>query len=400
MSDDPDWTELPPELLHTISTNLTILKDYVRFRSVCVTWRISTPKKPSHLPIQLPWLMLPKSRTQQTQKRGFYSLTEDKVNFLDLPEVTNRRRRCGSSHGWLVIVDETPAIFLLNPLTRSRVHLPPLSNFPNVVSFDFYNIGREYSLKTHDGDFYSCSLKEMRDSFIKKLVLSGSPGNESDFVALAILNQTGDLAYCKKGENQWRFIEAAQSYCEDAIFHKGKFYAVNKYGGVAVCDVSGVSPIVSYINTPRQSGGDMQYLVTDEDDDILLVTRYLELEFDVDHYQLDIIYNTTEFQVYKLNLSSNGWSWVDVTSLEDKVLFVGENSSLALRASDFPGCKGNRIYYTDDYSEWNYDGVNGDHDLGVYNIEDGSIEALPCYPRNSYTGRRWPPPIWVTPNPC
>lgn len=266
-----------------------------------------------------------------------------------------------------------------------------------MTGFNFYDVGREYSLRTPDGDFYTCSLKEMRDSFIKKLILSKSPSDESDYVAVAILNQTGDLAYCRKGEDCWRFIEDAQSYCEDVIYYRGLFYAVNKFGAIAVCDVRGTTPKVSYIDTPRQIGGDMQYLVN-YSDEVLLVTRYLELEFDVDHYQLDIIYNTTEFQVFRLNL--NDPKWEIVTSLNDKVLFVGENSSLALRASDFPGCKGNRIYYTDDYSEWNYDGVNGDHDLGVYNIEDGSIEALPCYPRNSYSGRRWPPPIWVTPNPC
>ncbi|KAM7502036.1 hypothetical protein LguiB_000940 [Lonicera macranthoides] len=397
MSTTVDWSELPPELLHTISTKLTILLDYVRFRSVCVNWRFSAPKTPAHLPCQLPWLMLPKSRTQNTHRRGFYSLSDNKVYFLNLPEVSNRRRRCGSSHGWLVILDETPAVFLLNPLTRSKVHLPPLSKFPNVTGFNFYDVGREYSLRTPNGDFYTCSLKEMRDSFIKKLILSKSPRDESDYVAVAILNQTGDLAYCRKGEDCWRFIEDAQSYCEDVIYYKGLFYAVNKFGAIAVCDIRGTLPKVSYINTPRQIGGDMQYLVN-YSDEVLLVTRYLELEFDVDHYQLDIIYNTTEFQLFRLNL--NGPKWEIMTSLNDKVLFVGENSSLALCASDFPGCEGNRIYYTDDYSEWNYDGVNGDHDLGVYNIEDGSIEALPCYPRNSYSGRRWPPPIWVTPNPC
>lgn len=125
MSTTVDWSELPPELLHTISTNLTILLDYVRFRSVCVNWRLSAPKTPTHLPCQLPWLMLPKSRTQNTHRRGFYSLSDNKVYFLNLPEVSNRRRRCGSSHGWLVILDETPAVFLLNPLTRSKVNLPP-----------------------------------------------------------------------------------------------------------------------------------------------------------------------------------------------------------------------------------------------------------------------------------
>ncbi|KAH0684195.1 hypothetical protein KY285_021682 [Solanum tuberosum] len=49
----------------------------------------------------------------------------------------------------------------------------------------------------------------------------------------------------------------------------------------------------------------------------------------------------------------------------------------------------------------NYDGVNGIHDLGYYNLEDGSIElALSSYPHNSHSMLRWPPPIWFTTNPC
>lgn len=400
MTVDVDWSDLPPELVEFIANKIKIHKDYIRFRSVCLNWRFSIPKTPKHLPCQLPWLMLPPSRShhhQSSSRRGFYSLSDNKVHFFTLPEVSITRRRCGSSFGWLVMLDETPAMFLINPLTKAKLHLPPLSSFPNVMNFTFYNIGKEYTLKTGEGDVYYCNLKEMRDSFIKKVIFSASPSNKSDYIALAILNQTGDLAFCKKGDQSWKFMPDAQSYCEDVIYHKGLFYAVNKFGSIVVCDLHGDSPKVSFINTPRQLGGDMQYLVSSVNE-LLLVTRYLELEFDVDQHQLDILYKTIEFRVFRLDLS--GPKWEIVTRLDDRALFVGENSSLVICASDFPGCKGNCIYYTDDYSEWNYDGANGDHDLGVYDLEDGSVEALPCYPKNSYSGRRWPPPIWVTPNPC
>lgn len=398
MSTSVDWSDLQPELIEAIGKKLKVHKDYVRFRAVCSNWRRSTSKTPKHLPCQLPWLMLPQSSNQNRQShlRSFFSLSDNKIHRLSLPEASNIRRRCGSSHGWLVILEETPAVFLINPLTRVKHHLPPLSSFPNVTKFNFYDVGREYTLKTSEGDVYACNLKEMRDSFIKKVVFSSSPSDEdSDYFALAILNQTGDLAYCKKGDNLWKFIDNAQSYCEDVVYHKGCFYAVSKYGTIAVCDISGPLPIVSFIPTPPQVGGDMQYLVSLEDE-LLLVTRYLELGFDVDQHQLDIFYKTTEFRVCKL--VSNGPMWEIVSKLDEWALFVGENSSMAFRASDFQGCKGNRIYFTDDYSEWNYDGANGDHDLGVYDLEDGSVVALPCYPRKFYNGRRWPPPIWITPS--
>lgn len=238
----------------------------------------------------------------------------------------------------------------------------------------------------------------MRDSFVKKIVLSNSPSGGSDFLALAIINKTGDLAYWKDGLNSWGLIRGARSFCEDVIYFNGLFYAVDKYGSIAVCDVSGDSPIVEFIRTPRAIDGDMQYLVN-ANGELLLVTRYLELATDLAQLQFGIgTYETHEFRVFKLELS--GRKWERVMSLGGTMLFLGENSSLALVATDFPGCKGNRIYFTDDYSELDYGGFPGNHDLGIFNLEDGTIEQLPCYPRNSHSHLQWPPPIWITPNPC
>ncbi|XP_034675006.1 F-box protein SKIP23-like [Vitis riparia] len=387
-----DWSQLHPELLDFIAKKFKIYTDYVRFRAVCHNWRASVPKTPHHLPTQLPWLMLPQSQPHHTH-RPFFSLSLNKFHFLHLPEASHRRRRRGSSHGWLLILDEAPEIFLLNPLTRSKVHLPPLSTFPNVVRFNFADVGREYALRTSSGNVYTRSLKKMRDSFIKKTILSSSPANGSDFIAVVILNQTGDLALCRKSDDSWTFLEDAQSYSEDVIFHRGLFYAVNKYGSIAVCDVSGSSPRVSIIEMPQQFGGDLQYLV-ESGEELLLVTRYLDLTYDVEPDQTSLIYRTTRFQVCRLD--SKAPRWEVVSSLGDRALFLGENLSLSLSSVDFPGCKGNCIYYTDDYSEDNYDGIGGEQDLGIFNLEDGSIEPLPC----SHFRIRWPPPLWVTPNPC
>ena len=64
-----DWTQLPRDILETVSKNLTIYTDYLRFQAVCHTWRISVPKIPHHLPPQLPWLMLPLSQQSQSQSQ-------------------------------------------------------------------------------------------------------------------------------------------------------------------------------------------------------------------------------------------------------------------------------------------------------------------------------------------
>lgn len=288
---------------------------------------------------------------------------------------------------------------VINPLTRVSFNLPPLSSFPNVTGFDFYKIGREYTLRSNENEVYYSSLIEMRDCFIKKVILSGSPKSKPDFVALAVLNQTGDVAYCRGNDESWKFIHEANSHCEDVICYKGLFYAVDKSGIVAVIDVSEDEPRMTYIDMPGPVTGDMMYLAKPNDDELFLIVRNLDLEVDVAHHGLDVAYKTFQFCVFALVRGEQGPSWKQVQSLGDHVMFLGENSSFVLSASDYPGFKGNRIYFTDDYSEINYDGVLGEHDMGVYNMEDGTIEVLPCYPRTPYSRLRWPPPIWITPNP-
>lgn len=239
----------------------------------------------------------------------------------------------------------------------------------------------------------------MRDSFLKKVVLSSSPLEASGFTALAILSQTGDLAYCRDGDQSWTFIDGARSFSEDVISVNGLFYAVDSKGVVAVCDVEGPSaPRVAIIPTPRlDDAADMRYLVN-LGADLLLVSRYLEIErWD----NTNVNYRTTGFVVFRMNWA--GARWEKVENLGERMVFIGENSSFSLSASDFPGSVGNCIYFTDDYSESNYESGLGGYDSGIFRIWDGTIQELPPYPRNSNYEVHWPPgslPLWVIPNPC
>lgn len=94
----------------------------------------------------------------------------------------------------------------------------------------------KYSFRSLVGDVYKCDLKGMRDYFIKNMVFSSSLGSrECHFFALAILNQVGVRAFCGRNDISWRSIDGTEAYSEDAIFHAGLFYAVNKQGRIAVC---------------------------------------------------------------------------------------------------------------------------------------------------------------------
>ncbi|KAF1865315.1 hypothetical protein Lal_00004689 [Lupinus albus] len=393
-----EWVELPFEILESISKLFSFYTDYLRLRAVCHSWRSSLPKNPLHLPTQLPCLML--------SPRAFFHLPNHKTHLLNLPEPSNGIRYCGSSHGWLVILDETPNVRLLNPVTRETLHLPELNTFPDVVSFSYSNIGREYLVTNPHGGVHALNLSEMRNCYVKKIVLSSSPCLQSgdDFAAFAIVGKgQHNLGFCKKGNDCWGFVMSDELYCwEDVVYQNGLFYAVTKEGTIAVCDIYGYGPPqVTVIQTtaPFEFCGDIYYVVF-SGVDMLLVARILEQEFDNnddggDEYNL--VYRTVGFDVFKMNWSEMKWEKIE--SLGDRVLFLGGNSSLCLIASDFVGCLKDCIYFTDDYSDSNYDDACGKHDVGVFSLWDQSIELLPCYPRNSYSRLGWPLPIWVSPNP-
>ncbi|RYR48717.1 hypothetical protein Ahy_A07g034782 isoform B [Arachis hypogaea] len=129
---------------------------------------------------------------------------------------------------------------------------------------------------------------------------------------------------------------------------------------------------------------------------MMLVSRILEQEFDDAGGESNLVYRTVGFEIFEMNWCA--FKWQKVESLGDRALFIGGNSSLSLVAASV-GCLGDCIYFTDDYSDFNYDDACGKHDLGIFRLWDQGIEPLPCYPRNSYSRLGWPLPIWVSPNP-
>lgn len=263
-------------------------------------------------------------------------------------------------------------------------------------------MGREYSIRdSTSGEVYAIDLRQMRDVFVRKVILSHSPANECPFIALAIvssnLTATSELVYCKNGENCWKSVPdlglGSGFFAEDVIYFEptGQFYAVNKVGDVAIFKLSdNNADSLVIIRTLDAIGGDLPYLVKSKGE-LLLVSRCLGAEADIISYCE--VYETIGFDVYRFcEVGEGQTSWDKVTDLGDRILFVGENSSLALLASDYPGSKGNCIYFTDDHSKSN--------DVGIFDLGNNCIEPLPCYPSDSTWPLYWASPIWITPNPC
>ena len=116
------WSELPNDVLGYLIGFLP-LPDYYRFATFFRNWCTMTRDKNYHPAQQLPWLVL--GDDIATKKRIFYNLSENKYYHIDMPEL-HRKFVCGSSFGWLFVVDTDLNIRMLNPFTRKSYDLPPL----------------------------------------------------------------------------------------------------------------------------------------------------------------------------------------------------------------------------------------------------------------------------------
>ncbi|OVA15998.1 Apoptosis regulator [Macleaya cordata] len=395
-----EWAQLPPDLIEAIANRITVYIDYIWFRAVCVSWRSAVPKFPNHnhLPLQLPWLMVPSIGKDCESQIRFFSPSENKYHLLELPECRGKRV-CGSSLGWLLMLERGPAINLFNPFTRTLIPLPPLTAFPHVEFRP--SIGNKEFIFLARCRQYTYSFRPMHDFFIRKMVLSSSPSSSSssrslknkieegdDYMVVAIL-RFRELVFMKKGDQFWTLISDPEFEFENGIFHKGRFFAVDIRSRVAVCDFDGPSPKVTLLLPgPEVNVGLSDLYLVDCSGILLLVKQYTGTTD----------YITKKFMVYKLDQSGLEWHWKKVRYLGSRALFLGPNSSVSVLTDRFHRCQRNCIYFADYYSDGQIHNSIGGHDLRVFNLNYGSIKTLPCNLRQ-YCALDWSPPIWITPNP-
>ncbi|KAF9626639.1 hypothetical protein IFM89_037620 [Coptis chinensis] len=228
-----DWSDIADYLLDEIVVRLDSYSDYVRLRAVCPVWKSSLPKIPKYLPLTLPGLMLPCNHTDSEVFNLFFAASE--VHKLKLAK-TEQWLWKGSSKGWLVQLENSPSINLINPLTSTRMQLPPLTTFPNVLEYIPERIGAEYSVMTvnmREEEIRFFSLAEMKHFCVKKLVLSSSPRGKN-CLAMAIYGDRDELAWCRIGDEGWKTVEGGWCFFDDIIHFDGKFYALDYIGRVII----------------------------------------------------------------------------------------------------------------------------------------------------------------------
>ncbi|GAV70252.1 DUF295 domain-containing protein, partial [Cephalotus follicularis] len=372
---------------------------------------------------EAPWLLFPPQ--EESKRKTICTLLNLEANrvikFKDLPKVYANGCCVGSSHGWLVFLDEQVTPFLLNPFTQERIQLPSIANFLCISKIDKNCEGEFVVDFTYRDRFGSCHLsrvetKQLRESFVHKAILSSSPkfrSNTCEVVMIYGLNSK--LAYYKSGEESWNDLDGKHAHYCDILFNKNKLYALSNGGFIEVWDFDGGVPIKRMdINLSFEGTKEAEFLtkelyartvyLVESCGDILLVVRYIgelvneagqpvyeaDLYTKEDTHPLVCPYRTLKFYVHKLDF--NEGKWVEVDSLGNQTLFLGGNHSLSISNSRI---KKNSIYFIDDYwMRMNEDYLYGGHDMGVFSLKDQHVKPFCTYPSEKIH----PPPCWIAPN--
>ncbi|KAL8106628.1 putative F-box protein At5g55150 isoform X1 [Apium graveolens] len=438
-----NWTELPKDLVVSVAHRLSFLEEFFQFTAVCKSWKSATEAhKPLCLPMRYPLLLLAEEvapgairfdgvydqdysdtdtdedkdededvgekedfdtiflrwkasydylKNSIGSSRGLYSLLSMKTYNIELPEAAGRLI-LGTNKGWLVTLGRDLQINLLHPLLRHQVSLPPMLTFP-----------RQY--RYHEG----YTPEEATDQFIQKVAMSSrlltcntdvslcQHRSTPSPIVMAVYGASGFLGFARLGDKVWTDVNVPSRSFHDIIYHDGSFYAVDHRGDVYVCCIDNDKergPRGTKIASLECDSLDQKYLVEPlSGSGLLLVVRYNKIKQIEHNIGIEVKYGTTDFVVWRLDLKYSdsvetpSCTLTEVNNLGNEAIFVGRASSLSVSSSEI--VRPNSIYFTDDNSEAYYR-IGGGHDMGIFDIERGTIE--PHFHGNSI--HPISPPLW------
>ncbi|XP_050876960.1 F-box protein SKIP23-like, partial [Lathyrus oleraceus] len=375
-----DWRNLEALPLSIIFDKLVERIDHIYFSAVCKNWysiaKFNYQNQQIHNNV-LPMLMVPTKGCRK--KRSLYGISLKKnYNFI-LP-VPCKKRFCGSSHGWLAKVDyssKVTLITLINPFKDAvSITLPPICFM----------------------DRYRRSVHSEYD--VHKVVLSTNPiFKPHDYVVVAIYSMRQCLAFLKAGQKTWIYIDDIHRLFNDVIFYKGLVYAVGLLNNIVSFDLSYLKDekvIPKVVSLEGDDYADRVYLVKSLEGDLWLVRKFIDFPEGEDN--IDPSRGTKRFEVYNLELDFQTGELIQmlqIDSLGDNVLFVGDSDSVAVSASYFSNyLQKDSIYYTDDFYGDTLPYPNGAFDMKIYNVKEKKFrQHCPYY----HWFKGMPPAVWVIP---
>ncbi|XP_054785710.1 F-box protein SKIP23 isoform X2 [Prosopis cineraria] len=380
-----DWSQLPEELIQLIAERLRFTFYLLRFRSVCSSWRFSVSILPHPLPSNFPVFS-----NVGTSDYGAFCLSKRDLFLLYPPPSLSPSN--SDPHPWLIKMEHVRGhMALRDPLSRYPIKPLP-TDFPmllDVYHLPIIQLGREYVLNDVDVDLGpSNSVEDASSLYLEKVVFMWLNSKSQEF-ALLTIHVSGKLALFRSGDKEWTIIPDMPTPYDDVCVFQGQLYAVDSTGRTVVV---GLDSSVRLVAEPV-FGGDKKFLV-ESDGQLLLVDKYLSFDYQClgayDGFDDDVCFGweqAVKFEVFKLNEEVK--EWLELKSLGDRVLFLGDNCAFSSSASDLFISEGNCIIFRDDY----FNDTAKENGLGVFELDGDRICPISDYP--GYCRLFWPPPRWL-----
>ncbi|XVF03009.1 hypothetical protein REPUB_Repub04eG0223700 [Reevesia pubescens] len=409
-----DW--VPTDILNLILDKLVEPRDHANIGAVCRDWYLARKNHIRKQPL-LPMLMIPTqlyddddddadddqvvySRKKRSvfsimlsaqldddnqvvysrTKKSLYSVSTGKIYDIPGLSVLDRARYCGSSHGWLLTLEDKKTIVLVNPFRNAlTIRLPPLDFFPSALFSE--------------------------DNVLKAVMTADPISNPDNYVVFVIYGGHRRLAFYKSSQNSWTYIDKSLTLFYDVIMYKGLAYAITSQGQNIISFAVNNNSSSTTINPwelkhfkPREPNRSLrtltpQCLVESSQGELWQVQRVLE--------RGDARLTET-FQVFKLQLVHEKGEGiverVEVKSLGNDAIFVGLNYSFVVSIdTPFRLCQPNSIYYTGAGAIVEPSLEHHHKDVGCFNFENKTFLRYYEYHPFLEWHTQMPHPLWVTP---
>ncbi|CAN6324261.1 unnamed protein product [Urochloa humidicola] len=344
-----DWSTLPGDLVRLVAGHLHDPLDFLRLRAACRSWRSAASSSPP--PPFLPWLLARSAGpAHPTASLSFFSLASGAARSVPAP--SSSHRLLGPTRSHLLLSDAAHRLLLLNPLTGARLRLPD-SPFP--ASSPVIQ-GYLVPAAADDESPAPVVLYNARKLFF-----------HFDFSA------GGEPATKSVDGDGWTEVPVRDLVAEN-MYHAGKLFVCDDRGLVTVFDAATLA-VVGAVSPPAAPPRRDTFKCTafvPSGDELLCVIRYFARDGDGELLE-DC---GAGLEVYRLEMEiekgdqSPQLQWVRMRSIGDRMLFIGLFQGFSFSAADFPGFKGDCIYFFK---------LERDKRSCIYrfSMEDGGTKELP-----------------------
>ncbi|KAK9671503.1 hypothetical protein RND81_12G034400 [Saponaria officinalis] len=419
-----DRSNLPSEIVEEIILKIDFPEDVIRFSSVCHEWLAAFREVRSKWRPLNPWLLLCENAQDNVEcLRKVYNPGNNKCYSLKLPE-TFGKNCWGSDCGWIVTYGLDLQLTMFNPLTKACIGLPPTDTMMSEML-----IGEDHCEINN-----TCKYKAywMRKNHILRACVLKTNENECDGgLLVAVIHthkryygfvHTTYLSVAKPGDTRWTLIETPREMkIHDVLFYKDLLYFVDEKCGMWYVDVNKGGPVME-LQIERHQRLDcrpIKYLVDLGNQQLCLVQRHYLTgsprmtititrtkngipivdpdkcplnDKQITYIKSNLVY-TQRFKIFKLDLSSKRWKFVDdlPSECDQSSLFLGKSTGLVVSAPKSGTCQARRIYYAGDHVC-----ISG-HDMGVRDVCFSYDEMPAKFYHGTDTNSDVCNPFWFTP---